>query len=86
MSILAWVIVGLIAGFLGNWMVTRDGSGLIANITLGIVGALIGGSLFNTLGVSTANGLNLYSVLVASIGAIVLLVMYHILFPPMRSK
>lgn len=86
MSILVWMIVGLISGFIANWLVSKSGSGLIICIALGIAGALVGGSLFNTLGVPIANGLNLFGVLVAALGSISLLVLYHLLFPPMRSK
>ncbi len=85
MSILAWVISGVISGLVASWMVNKNYAGLIVNLALGVAGALIGGSLFNTLGTPTANSLNLYSVMVAWTAAVALLVAYHILFPPMRS-
>jgi uncharacterized membrane protein YeaQ/YmgE (transglycosylase-associated protein family) len=77
MSILAWVILGLIAGFIASKIVNKRGEGLFLDIILGIIGAVVGGWLFRTFGMSGANGVNLYSLLVAVIGAIVVLVLYH---------
>jgi uncharacterized membrane protein YeaQ/YmgE (transglycosylase-associated protein family) len=77
MSFLAWIVLGLLAGFIGSKIVNKQGEGLILDILLGIVGALIGGWLFNTFGASAVTGLNLYSLLVAVIGSVVLLVVYH---------
>jgi len=77
MSFLAWIILGLLAGFIGSKIVNKRGEGLVLDIILGIVGALVGGWLFNTLGASGVSGLNLYSLVVAVIGAIVVLVVYH---------
>ena len=78
MSILAWIVLGLIAGFLGSKIVNKTGEGLVLDIVLGIVGALVGGFLFNQFGAAGVTGLNLYSLLVATIGAIVVLVLYHL--------
>ena len=80
MSILAWLILGLIAGFIGSKIVNKSGEGLILDIILGIVGAFAGGFLFNLFGAQGVTGLNLYSLLVAVIGSIVLLLLYHALF------
>jgi uncharacterized membrane protein YeaQ/YmgE (transglycosylase-associated protein family) len=77
MSIFAWIILGLIAGFIGSKIVNKQGEGLFLDIILGIVGAIAGGWLFNMFGASGVSGLNLYSLLVAVVGAVVVLVLYH---------
>ena len=77
MSILAWIILGLIAGFIGSKLVNRTGEGFVLDIVLGIVGAVVGGWLFNRFGAAGVSGLNLYSLLVAVVGAVVVLVVYH---------
>ncbi len=77
MSIFAWIILGLVAGFIGSKIVNKRGEGLILDLVLGIVGAIAGGWLFNTFGASGVTGLNLYSLMVAVVGAIVVLVVYH---------
>lgn len=78
MSIIAWLIVGLIAGFIASKIVNKSGSGILIDIVLGVVGAMVGGFLFNMLGASGATGINLYSILVATIGAVVVLFLYHL--------
>jgi uncharacterized membrane protein YeaQ/YmgE (transglycosylase-associated protein family) len=77
MSILAWIILGLLAGFIGSKIVNKSGEGVIVDILLGIVGAVLGGWLFNRFGAAGVTGLNLYSLLVAVVGAVVFLVIYH---------
>ncbi len=77
MSIFAWIILGLVAGFIGSKIVNKTGEGLILDIVLGIVGAIAGGWLFNMFGAAGVSGLNLYSLLVAVVGAVVVLVLYH---------
>lgn len=77
MSIIAWIILGLIAGFIGSKIVNKQGEGLILDIVLGIVGAIVGGFLFSLVGVAGVTGLNLYSLFVAVIGSVVVLVVYH---------
>lgn len=79
MSILAWVVLGLIAGFIASKIVNKEGQGVIMDIVLGVVGAVVGGWLFGLLGSAGVTGLNLYSLAVAVIGAIVVLVLYHAL-------
>jgi uncharacterized membrane protein YeaQ/YmgE (transglycosylase-associated protein family) len=79
MSILAWIVLGLIAGFIGSKIVNRSGEGVVLDIVLGIVGAVVGGWMFNAFGMSAVNGLNIYSLLVAIVGAVVVLVVYHAL-------
>ena len=79
MSILAWLVVGLIAGFLASKVINKTGEGLVMDIVLGIVGALVGGFIFNALGMSGATGINIYSIFVAFIGAVVVLLIYHMI-------
>ena len=80
MSFIAWIVLGLIAGFIGSKLVNHTGEGLIRDVLLGVVGAIIGGYLFNLFGASGVTGLNLYSLLVAVVGAVVSLIVYHALF------
>lgn len=77
MSILAWIILGLLAGFIGSKIVNKSGEGVLVDILLGIVGAVLGGWLFNRFGAAGVTGLNLYSLLVAVVGSVVFLVIYH---------
>ena len=80
MSFVAWIVLGLIAGFIGSKLVNNTGEGLIGDILLGILGAVAGGWLFNSLGQPGVTGVNLYSIVVAVIGSIILLMAYHLLF------
>lgn len=77
MSFLAWIILGLISGFIASKLVNKTGEGAILDIILGIVGAFVGGWLFNTFGARGVTGLNIYSMMVAVVGAVVVLVLYH---------
>ena len=77
MSILAWIVLGLIAGFIASQLVNRHGGNLLLDIILGVVGAVVGGFLFNQFGAGGVSGLNLYSMLVAVVGAVLVLVIYH---------
>ena len=77
MSILAWVILGLIAGFLGSKIVNKTGEGVLLDIVLGVIGAVAGGWLFNRFGAAGVTGLNVWSLVVATIGAVIVLVLYH---------
>ena len=77
MSFIAWIILGLIAGFIASKIVNKTGEGFFIDIVLGIVGAIVGGFLFSAVGFGGVSGLNLYSMFVAVIGAIVVLVVYH---------
>ena len=77
MSFLAWIVLGLIAGFIGSKIVNKRGEGLLLDIILGIVGAVIGGWLFRAFGAHGVTGLNIYSLFVAVIGSVVLLLIYH---------
>jgi uncharacterized membrane protein YeaQ/YmgE (transglycosylase-associated protein family) len=80
MGILSWLILGLIAGWIGSKIVNKTGEGFFLDIVLGIVGALVGGFLFSLVGAEGVSGLNLYSMVVAIIGSIVVLVIYHTIF------
>jgi uncharacterized membrane protein YeaQ/YmgE (transglycosylase-associated protein family) len=77
MSIIAWIVLGLIAGFLGSKIVNKSGEGALLDIVLGIVGAVVGGFVFNAFGAAGVTGFNIYSLIVATIGAIIVLVLYH---------
>jgi uncharacterized membrane protein YeaQ/YmgE (transglycosylase-associated protein family) len=77
MSIIAWIVLGLIAGFIASKLVGGTGQGLLMDIVLGIVGAVLGGYLFTAFGATGITGFNLYSMFVAIVGAAVLLVIYH---------
>lgn len=77
MSILAWLLLGLVAGFIASKIVNKSGQGLFLDIVIGIVGALIGGALFNSLGGIGVTGFNLWSLFVAVVGAVVALLIYH---------
>jgi uncharacterized membrane protein YeaQ/YmgE (transglycosylase-associated protein family) len=78
MSIIGWLVLGLISGFIASKIVNKSGEGLILDIVLGIVGAFVGGFLFTYLGATGITGFNLYSMFVAVIGAVVILVLYHL--------
>ena len=77
MSIISWIILGLIAGFVGGKIVNRQGQGFWLDIALGIVGALVGGFLFSFFGSSGVTGLDLWSMLVAIVGSVVVLLIYN---------
>jgi uncharacterized membrane protein YeaQ/YmgE (transglycosylase-associated protein family) len=79
MSILAWIILGLVAGFIASKLVNRTGSGIVMDLLLGVVGAFVGGYLFTRFGAAGVTGLNIYSILVATLGAVVVLFIYHAL-------
>lgn len=80
MSIIGWIILGLISGFIASKIVNKAGEGFFLDIVLGIVGAVIGGFIFSAFGASGITGFNLYSMIVAIIGAIIVLVVYHAVF------
>ena len=77
MSILAWIVLGLIAGFIASKLYSGSGQGFLMDIVLGIVGAVLGGYLFTAIGATGITGFNLYSMFVAVIGAVVLLAIYR---------
>ncbi|HKT20776.1 MAG TPA: GlsB/YeaQ/YmgE family stress response membrane protein [Stellaceae bacterium] len=77
MSILGWIILGLIAGFIGSKIVNKRGEGLVMDIVLGIIGALVGGYLFSAIGQIGITGFNLWSMFVAIVGSVIVLLIYH---------
>jgi len=77
MGIFSWIILGLIAGFIGSKIVDQQDQGLWLNIALGIVGALVGGFLFSFFGSSGVTGLDLWSMIVAIVGSVVVLLIYN---------
>jgi uncharacterized membrane protein YeaQ/YmgE (transglycosylase-associated protein family) len=79
MSIIGWLILGLISGFIASKIVNDSGQGLVLNIVLGIVGAIVGGFIFSSFGGAPVTGFNLYSMFVSVIGAIVVLFLYHLI-------
>jgi uncharacterized membrane protein YeaQ/YmgE (transglycosylase-associated protein family) len=77
MSIIGWIVLGLVAGFIASKIVNKQGEGFFLDIVLGIVGAVIGGFIFEQFGAAGVTGFNIYSMIVAVVGAIILLVIYH---------
>jgi len=77
MSILAWILLGLIAGFVGSKIVNGSGEGVVLDIVLGVVGAIVGGLLFTAFGSAGVTGFNIWSVLVAVVGSVVTLFLVH---------
>jgi uncharacterized membrane protein YeaQ/YmgE (transglycosylase-associated protein family) len=77
MSFFAWILLGLLAGFIASHLVNHRGEGMVLDILLGIVGATVGGWVANLLGFAGITRLNLYSLIVATCGAIVFLFIYH---------
>jgi uncharacterized membrane protein YeaQ/YmgE (transglycosylase-associated protein family) len=77
MGIISWVVLGLVAGFIGSKIVNKSGEGFFLDIILGVIGAVVGGWLFSFFGAHGVTGLNIYSLIVAVIGAIVVLFAYH---------
>jgi len=73
MSIIGWIVLGLIAGFIASKIVNRHGEGIILDIVLGVVGAVVGGWIMAAFGGEGVTGFNLYSMFVAVVGAVVLL-------------
>ena len=79
MSIIGWIVLGLIAGWIGSRIVDNGGKGPLMDMILGIVGALVGGVIFSALGAVPVTGFNLWSLFVAVVGSVVILVVYHAL-------
>jgi uncharacterized membrane protein YeaQ/YmgE (transglycosylase-associated protein family) len=77
MHILSWIVLGLIAGFISSKIVNHHGSGVIVDTIIGMVGALIGGEIFTLVGMRGMTGFNLWSLFVATAGAVLVLVVYH---------
>ena len=86
MPLLSWIALGLIAGFIASRIINRTGEGVIVDILLGIVGAIVGGWMFRLFGMPGVNGLNLYSSVIAILGAAVVLLIYHTMFRSFRDR
>ena len=86
MSIIGWIVLGLIAGFIASKIVNKQGEGVVLDIFLGIIGAIVGGFLFIQFGAAGVTGFNLYSMLVAIVGAVVVLLIYHVTFGRRRIE
>ncbi len=80
MSILAWIVLGLVSGYVASRLVNNGGEGAVLDIVLGIVGAMVGGFLFNMVGAVGVTGFNIWSMFVAVVGAVVVLAIKHALF------
>jgi uncharacterized membrane protein YeaQ/YmgE (transglycosylase-associated protein family) len=85
MSIISWIIFGLIAGFVGAKIVNREGQGFWLDIALGIIGALVGGFFFSLFGASGVTGLNIWSMIVAIVGSIAVLMIYNAVISRRRA-
>lgn len=77
MSVIGWIILGLVAGFIGSKVVNKSGQGMLLDVALGVIGAMVGGFLFSMVGAGGITGLNIYSLIVAVIGSVVVLLIYH---------
>ena len=85
MSVLGWIVLGGIAGWLGSLLINKRGEGLFLDIILGIVGGVVGGWLVGVFGSTGVTGFNLWSLFVAVVGAMVLLIVKHAVFGAPRS-
>jgi uncharacterized membrane protein YeaQ/YmgE (transglycosylase-associated protein family) len=77
MSFVAWIVLGLTAGFIASKLVNRHGEGILLDIIIGIIGAVVGGWIMQAVGGTGVTGFNVWSLLVAVLGAIVLLLIAH---------
>ena len=77
MGLIAWIVLGLIAGYIASTLVNKRGEGPAFDILLGIVGAVLGGWIFNTFGAAGVTGFNVWSLLVAVVGAVAFLWVWH---------
>jgi len=77
MGFISWIVLGALAGWIASLLVNKTGEGLVLDILLGIVGGIVGGWLFSAFGSAGVTGFNLWSLLVAIVGALVVLFVYH---------
>jgi uncharacterized membrane protein YeaQ/YmgE (transglycosylase-associated protein family) len=77
MTLFAWIALGLLAGFIASHLVNHRGEGMVLEILLGIVGAVIGGWLAHLAGFAGVSRVNLYGIVVATAGAVLVLITYH---------
>jgi uncharacterized membrane protein YeaQ/YmgE (transglycosylase-associated protein family) len=85
MSIIGWIILGLISGFIASKIVNNTGQGVILDIVLGIIGAVVGGWIFAQFGYGGVNGFNIWSMFVSVVGAIIVLWIYHLITGQRRT-
>lgn len=86
MGIIAWIVLGLIAGFIASMLVNRRGEGILGDILLGIIGAVIGGFIAHALGFHGITGFNIYSMVIAVVGAVIVLAIYHAMIGRGRGR
>lgn len=80
MGILAWIVLGGVAGWVASLIVDTDESqGIVGNVIVGVVGAFVGGFLLNYIGEAGVTGFNFYSLLVATAGAVIFLWIYQLI-------
>lgn len=79
MSILTWIVLGLVAGFIASLIMQGRGNGIVVNLVLGVAGAFVGGGVFHFFGKVGVTGFDLWSVVVASVGAVLVIAVYHLL-------
>ncbi|MGH9972087.1 MAG: GlsB/YeaQ/YmgE family stress response membrane protein [Pyrinomonadaceae bacterium] len=77
MSFITWIVLGLVAGFIGSRLLNRTGHGRLRDVLLGIVGAIVGGFLSNLFRDAGVTNLNFYSFFVAFAGAVIFLIIYY---------
>ncbi|MBV7413571.1 putative transglycosylase associated protein [Aeromonas encheleia] len=78
MGFMTWIVLGLIVGILAKWIMPgKDGGGFIMTVILGVIGAMVGGYVSTLLGMGTVNGFNLPSILIATVGALMVLFIYN---------
>lgn len=84
MSFVAWIILGLVSGFIASKLINKSGEGLFLDVALGMVGAMVGGFVFTLVGAVGITSLNVWSLFIAVAGATVLLGVYHLIVDPPR--
>ena len=77
MGWIAWIILGLVSGFIASKLVNHTGSGILIDIVIGIIGAIVGGYIGSALGVGGINGLTLWSIVLSVLGAVIVLWIYN---------
>ena len=79
MSVISWLVLGLVAGFIASMLMNKRGEGVLLDIVLGVIGAVVGGWIFRAIGFAGVSGLNVWSILVAVVGAVVVLAVFHLI-------
>jgi len=82
MGLLAWIVTGLIAGWLAGKVMKGGGYGILVDIILGILGGIVGGWIFQSVGSAGVTGFNAWSLLVAVVGSVIVLMLYHAIARP----